>query len=247
MSLAGKTALITGAGQNLGKAMALEMARQGANIVVNTRSNVAQAEAVQREIEALGVRAMTALADVGDEAQVQRMARDAAQMFGGVDILVCSAANRGGHDKEYTDSTLEEWRAVHRVVLEGAYFLTRAVLPHMTSKHWGRILFLSGYGPFNHKSAALSAAKFGLNGLCQALARGYAAQDVLVNVLSPGVMETVRAPGRVLPPNRAAQIPVGHLGSPQDFAKFATFLCSPETSFVTGETIMVNGGQVMPA
>lgn len=247
MSLAGKTALITGAGQNLGKAMALEMARQGANIVVNTRSNVAQAEAVQREIEALGGRAMTALADVSDEAQVQRMARNATQTFGGVDILVCSAANRGRHDKEYTDSTLEEWRAVHRVILEGAFFLTRAVLPHMTSKQWGRILFLSGYGPFNHKSAALSTAKFGLNGLCEALARGYASQGVLVNVLSPGVMETVRAPNRPMRPDAASQIPVGHLGSPQDFAKFAAFLCSPENSFVTGETIMVNGGQVMPA
>ncbi|MSQ25571.1 MAG: SDR family oxidoreductase [Dehalococcoidia bacterium] len=247
MSLAGKTALITGAGQNLGKAMALEMARQGANIVVNTRSNVAQAEAVQREIEALGARAMVALADVGDEAQVQRMARNATQVFGGVDILVCSAANRGGHDKEYTDSTIEEWRAVHRVILEGAFFLTRAVLPHMTSKQWGRILFLSGYGPFNHKAAALSTAKFGLNGLCEALARGYGAHGVLVNVLSPGVMETVRDPSRQLRPDRTSQIPVGHLGSPQDFAKFAAFLCSPENSFVTGETIMVNGGQVMPA
>lgn len=247
MSLIGKTALITGAGQNLGKAMALEMARQGANIVVNTRGNVAQAETVRREIEALGVRAIVAQADVSDEAQVRRMAAEAAQAFGGVDILVCSAANRGGHDKEYTESTIEEWRAVHRVILEGAYFLTRAVLPHMTSKEWGRILFLSGYGPFNHKSAALSTAKFGLNGLCQALARGYAPQGVLANVLSPGVMETVREPNRRLPPGRAAQIPVGHLGSPEDFAKFATFLCSSENSFVTGETIMVNGGQVMPA
>ena len=143
----GKVALVTGSGRNLGRAAVLELARQGANVVVNARSNRAEADAVAREAEALGVRAIALLADVGDEQQVIQMVDDALERLGRIDILINNAGFRGS--SSIAAMSTEEWRAATAVNYDGPFFCTRAVVPGMISNGYGRIITVSGLNSFH--------------------------------------------------------------------------------------------------
>jgi 3-oxoacyl-[acyl-carrier protein] reductase len=242
--LEGKVALVTGSGRNIGRATVLKLAGEGADVVVNARSNQAEADAVVREARALGVKALAVIADMAKKDQVEAMAAKALSEFGRIDILINNAAIRP--HKPFTELTAQDWEAVRGVVLDGAFYLTRAVIDSMVKNKYGRILFFTGEGAFTGGSgrAHVSAAKMGLVGLARALASEFAPHNIRVNVVSPGSIDTRRDnpewyQGRA--PN-AAGIPLGRQGSVDEIAATCLFLVSDDGGFITGQTIHVNGG-----
>jgi 3-oxoacyl-[acyl-carrier protein] reductase len=242
--LDGKVALITGSGRNIGRATALMLAAEGASIVVNARSNEAEAEAVAREVRGRGAKALVVLADVARKDDTDRLAAQALAEFGRVDILINNAAIRP--HKPFTEVTVADWEAVRGVVLDGAFYLTQALIPSMVANRFGRILFFTGDGTFTGGSgrAHVSAAKMGLVGLARALAVEFAPQNIRANVVSPGSINTRRDHpewyrGHV---PSAAGIPLGRQGKVDELAATCLFLVSDDGGFVTGQTIHVNGG-----
>jgi len=242
--LDGKVALVTGAGRNIGRAIALDLAAGGAAVVVNARSNQAEADAVVREAKALGVKALAVLADVASKDQVEAMAARALSEFGRVDILINNAAIRP--HKPFTEVTQQDWEHVRGVVLDGAVYLTRAVIESMVANQYGRILFFTGEGAFvgGNGRAHVSAAKMGLVGFARGLASEFAPQNIRVNVVSPGSIDTRRDNPEWYgnrPPS-AAGIPLGRQGHVDEIAATCVFLVSDDGGFITGQTIHVNGG-----
>ena len=242
--LDGKVALITGSGRNIGRATALKLAGEGAHIVVNARTNQSEADAVAREVRDLGVKAVAVLADVGKKDQVEALAARAMSEFGRVDILINNAAIRP--HKPFTELTAEDWERVRGIVLDGALFLTRAVIGSMVENRYGRILFFCGDGAYAGGSgrAHISAAKMALVGLARSLASEFAAQNIRVNIISPGSIDTRRDNpewyhGR---PPSAGGIPLGRQGHVDEIAATCLFLISDDGGFITGQTIHVNGG-----
>jgi 3-oxoacyl-[acyl-carrier protein] reductase len=242
--LDGKVALVTGSGRNIGRATALKLAGEGAHIVVNSRSNRAEADAVAREVEARGVKALAVVADVGAKDQVDAMVARALSEFGRIDILINNAAIRP--HKPFAELAMADWEAVRGVILDGALYCTRAVIGSMIANRYGRIVFFTGEGAFvgGAGRAHVSAAKMGLVGLARSLASEFAALDIRVNVVSPGSIDTTRANpewyrGRV--PD-AAGIPLGRQGTVDEIAATCLFLVTDDGGFITGQTIHVNGG-----
>jgi 3-oxoacyl-[acyl-carrier protein] reductase len=240
--LDGKVALVTGSGRNIGRATALKLAGEGAH--VNARANRAEADAVVREAQGLGVKALAVIADVAKRDQVEALAAKALSEFGRVDILINNAAIRP--HKPFTELTVEDWEHVRGVVLDGALYLTRAVIDSMVKNHYGRILFFTGDGAFTGGKgrAHVSAAKMGLVGMARALATEFAPNNIRVNVVSPGSIDTRRDnpewyQGRV---PSAAGIPLGRQGHVDEIAATCLFLVSDDGGFITGQTIHVNGG-----
>ena len=242
--LDGKVALVTGSGRNIGRATALQLAAEGAHVVVNARTNQAEAEAVAREVRERGVKALAVLADLARKDQVDAMVARAMSEFGRIDILINNAAIRP--HKPFTEVSVADWEHVRGVVLDGAFYCTQAVIPSMVKHNYGRILFFTGEGAFTGGSgrAHVSAAKMGLVGLARALASEFAAQNIRVNVVSPGSIDTRRDnpewyQGHT--PN-AAGIPLGRQGKVDEIAATCLFLVSDDGGFITGQTIHVNGG-----
>ncbi len=242
--LDGKVALITGSGRNIGRATALKFAAEGAHVVVNARSNEAEAEAVAREVRERGVKSLAVLADVAKRDEVDRMVERAMSEFGRVDILLNNAAIRP--HKPFTEVTIEDWERVRGVVLDGAIYCTKAVIDSMVKNRYGRILFFVGDGAYTGGAgrAHVSAAKMGLIGLGRSLAAEFAPHNIRVNIVSPGSIDTRRDNpewyhGRV--PN-AAGIPLGRQGHVDEIAATCLFLVSDDGGFITGQTIHVNGG-----
>ena len=242
--LEGKVALVTGSGRNIGRATVLKLAAEGAHVVVNSRANQDEAEAVAREAEALGVKALAVLADVSRQDQVEAMVARALSEFGRIDILINNAAIRP--HKPFRELTIQDWEAVRGVVLDGALYCTRAVIDSMVANRYGRIIFFLGEGAYAGGAARahVSAAKMGLIGLGRSLAAEFAADNIRVNMVSPGSIDTTRANpdwyrGRT--PN-AAGIPLGRQGTVDEIAATCLFLVSDDGGFITGQTIHVNGG-----
>jgi 3-oxoacyl-[acyl-carrier protein] reductase len=242
--LEGKVALVTGSGRNIGRATVLKLAGEGAHVVVNARSNQAEADAVVREARDLGAKALAVVADVGKKDQVEALAVRALSEFGRVDILINNAAIRP--HKPFTELTQDDWETVRGIVLDGAIYLTRAVIPSMVENRYGRILFFCGDGAYAGGSgrAHISAAKMGLIGLARSLAAEFASHNIRVNVVSPGSIDTSRANpewyhGR---PPSASGIPLGRQGHVDEIAATCLFLVSDDGGFITGQTIHVNGG-----
>ncbi len=247
MKLEGKTALVTGSGRNIGRATVLAMAREGANVVINARTNREEA-AVGKEARDLGVQAIVVLADVSDKAQVDSMVSRSLEEFGSVDILVCNTGITS--HMPFLDVTYEEWRRVVGVVLDGAFFCSQAVLPSMVARNYGRIVFIMGEGSFSGTPhwAHVSAPKMGLGGMARGLAREFASHNVTVNVVSPGAIDTGRDPAYFPAEGDqskvgADRIPLKRFGSPNDIAATCLLLASEEGGrFITGQTLHVNGG-----
>jgi NAD(P)-dependent dehydrogenase (short-subunit alcohol dehydrogenase family) len=242
--LKGKTALVTGSGRNIGRAIILKLAEEGANVVVNARSNQEEADSVAAEARELGVEALPFIADVSDHQQVTNMFAAAAEQFGGVDILVSNAAIRP--HEPFTDVTLDEWQRVRGVVLDGAFHVAHAAIPNMVKNEYGRVVFFTGDGAFKGTAqrSHVSAAKMGVIGLARGLASEFAPKNIRVNVISPGRIDTTRdlswyPQGGM---RDTADIPVGRLGSVDDIASAALFLITDECGFMTGQTLHINGG-----
>jgi len=242
--LEGKAALVTGAGRNIGRAIILSLAAEGANVVVNARSNAEEAEAVAAEARSMGVEALSVLADVSDRNQVAAMMAEATERFGKIVILINNAAIRP--HKPFTDVTFEDWERVRGVVLDGAFYCTHALIPSMVKNQFGRIVFFTGDGAFmgTPQRSHVSAAKMGLIGLARGLASEFAPQNIRVNVISPGRIDTSRdlswyPQGGM---RETSDIPLQRLGTSEEIAAACLFLVTDDCGFITGQTIHVNGG-----
>jgi 3-oxoacyl-[acyl-carrier protein] reductase len=249
--IAGKTALVTGSGRNIGRAIVLELAARGANVVVNTRSDEAEAETVAKEAESLGARSLVVMGDAAEKATVERMRAEAEKAFGGVDIYVSNAARR--QDKDFFETTDEDWHYYLNQQLEASWYLAKAFVPGMRDRGWGRVVHITGAGGFvgMWNRITHSVGEGGLHTLTKCLAQGLGQYGTTVNEVSPGVVGTVRdtqaQPG--LTPERldeiAQTIPIRRPATPEEIAWACAFLCSTRSAAITGAVIHVNGGQWM--
>lgn len=244
MSIQGKTAFVTGAGRNIGRAIALELAGRGCNVAINGRADRAICEAVAEEVRSHGVQALVAMGDVGDSRSVKDMAAAALAAFGRVDILVNNAAIRP--DTPFLEMAEEDWHQVMAVDLHGPFYCCRAFLPGMVAAGWGRIVNLTGMNAMHgYKGRApVSAAKHALLGLTKSLGKEFGPKGVTTNAVSPGPIRGERqepAQARHIE-SMLSRIPLGHLGEPADIAALTGFLCSQEGGFVNAQSIACNGG-----
>ena len=241
--LAGKVAVVTGAGRNIGRAIALTLAEGGASVVVNARSNRSEAEAVAREIESSGGKAIAHIGDVADARAVQSMADAAKKHFGRIDILVNNAALR--REQSFAEMDYAAWREILDVTLDGAFHCIKACLPALRQSGAGTIINIGGLSA--HTGAANRAhvvtAKAGIVGLTRALAHDLAADGITVNCVVPGLIGTPRPKDKPEPAHHGRHQTIGGAqGRPEDVAAMVRFLCSPAGRYVNGQAIHANGG-----
>ena len=246
--LNGKVAIVTGAGRNIGRAIALALADGGASIVVNARSNRAEAEAVAREIEALGRKALVHIGDVANATDVQAMADAAVNYFGRIDILVNNAALR--REKPFADMDYAEWREIMNVTLDGAFHCIKACLPALRKSGKGSIVNIGGLSAHTgaRGRAHVVTAKAGIIGFTRALAHDLADDGITVNCVVPGLIGTLRPKDKPEPTHHLThQTITGERGRPEDVAATVRFLCGPGARYINGQAIHANGGAYLGA
>jgi 3-oxoacyl-[acyl-carrier protein] reductase len=247
MQLAGKAAIVTGASRGLGRAIATAFAREGADLLVNYASRKEQAGEVAGAIAGMGRRAILHQADVSDAMQVRAMVHAAVAEFGQVDILVNNAGIT--LPKGLRETSEAEWDRVLAINLKGVFLCCQAVADAMIAQGGGRIINIaSTAGQAGILSGpAYCAAKAGVLGLTKCLARAFAPHNVLVNAISPAMIDTEilywRTPAQWK--ETLESIPLKRLGHPDDLAEAAVFLASSGGNFITGATIDMNGGLYM--
>jgi 3-oxoacyl-[acyl-carrier protein] reductase len=237
-SLQNHVALVTGASRGIGKAVALALAAEGADVAVNYRSQSAAAKSVADEIRKLGRRSVTIQADVSETTEVDRLFSEIEESFGIVDILV----NNAGIASALSPSQVSEadWHETIRVNLTSVFLVTQRALPAMRAKKWGRIINLSSvaaqYGGI--VGPHYSASKAGVLGLTRSYASFLAKEGITVNAIAPALIETDMIAG--LPALTPDRLPVGFLGSVDECARIAVLLA--QSNFITGQTLNPNGG-----
>jgi 3-oxoacyl-[acyl-carrier protein] reductase len=243
--LAGQVALITGAAINIGRATAIELARAGASVAVNTKSSREAAQAVVNDIRAAGGQAEVYLADIAKSDDVRKMVDAVSQRFGGIDILVLNASIR--REIPLKDMTYEQWREPIDISLDGSFHCIKACLPSMMAARRGNIIALTGSNVLTGSKGKThsGAAKAGLTGMIKALAREVGPDGIRANCVSPGIINTTRPSHRS--PRRDAKgiVPLDRYGESEEIAATVRFLCSPGAGYITGQTVHVNGGQWM--
>jgi len=243
-SLVGRIALVTGSGRNIGRATAIELAEKGAYVAVNSRENREECDSVRDEINSAGGKAISVTADVGVEEEVRDMFDQIESSLGNVTILVNNAGLRAS--SKLADMPTSEWRRVLAVNLDGPFFCSRAAIPGMEEAGWGRIINVSGLNAFSGRSdwGHVSASKMGALGLTRALAPELAGKGILVNHIVPGAFDTSRSTTTGLRSNpvESESIPIGRMGIPSEIGSTVAFLASDAASYITGQTIHVNGG-----
>lgn len=244
-ALAGKVAVVTGASRNIGRAIALSLAGEGAAIVVNAVTSAADAKAVAGEITGAGGRAIHHLADVRDESAVNAMMDAAVEAFGRIDILVNNAAVRRHHP--IAELSFAEWREITGIILDGAFLCAKACLPHMRAAGGGAIVNIGGVSAHigAPERAHVMAAKAGLVGLTKALAVELAGDGITANCVVPGTIDTVRGGSAGQQANFSHASLVERLGKPEEIAAMVRHLCLPEGGYITGQTIHVSGGRYL--
>lgn len=249
MPLTGKVALITGAGRGFGAATARKFAASGADLILNYRQSAAETEALADEARALGRRVITIKADVGSTEEVNAMVAEALEAFGRIDILINNAGVM--NVKSFVDTTDEEWEWETNINLFGPMRVTRAVVPAMITQNYGKIVNLSSQLALIgwEKGAVYSGTKGFILTWTKSLAKELGRYNINVNAIGPGSIMTdmnmqiyadAEAQAR-----RAAELPLRRLGSPNDVAECALFLSSEAGSFLTGQMLGPNGGNVM--
>ncbi len=243
--LAGQVALVTGAGQNIGRAIAIELAAAGAAVAINTRASRAAAESVVQEVRTAGGTAETFMADIADAEQVRAMFDAAMKRYGKIDALVLNASVR--KEVSFADMSFADWRVPLSISLDGAFHCIKACLPSMIAAGRGSIVALTGDSALTGAVGKVhsSAAKSGLTGMVRALARELGQHGIRANCVSPGHIDTSRPAHRSARPSAQGLIPLGRWGESTEIAAAVRFLCGPGASFITGQTIHVNGGQMM--
>lgn len=239
--LQGRVAVITGAGRSIGREMALELARAGCAVVINVRKNRGEAEAVVKEIEGRGGKALVAVADVVDASAVQAMAGAALKAFGRIDYLVNNAALR--QEKSIEHMTFEDWRHITGVVLDGAFHCVKACLPAIKNSDAGSIINVGGLtGAMGAPDRVhVVTAKAGLAGFTRGLAMELSPHRITVNTLVPAMLAKPDKPNEI-PAHPIYRPKLGRAAWPTDFAPLARFLLGPGARYITGQTINVNGG-----
>ncbi|HEX4244470.1 MAG TPA: 3-oxoacyl-ACP reductase family protein [Acidimicrobiales bacterium] len=249
--LSGRTVIVTGAGRNIGRAIALTFGDAGCNVVVNARSNGDEAAEVVDSVNAGPGKAIAVLGDVGDPDFDEELVRAAVDRFGGVDCLINNAGRR--RLQSLLDITPEDWDTILRSNLSAMFYLSRLVLPGMVERRWGRIINIGG--PDGQSGAPFRAhnvtCKAGLIGLVKAISIEFAHAGITANVVVPGMMDTTRSPIDYpgWPPSQqtiSSRVPTARLGTSDEVAYACRFLSSHAAAYVTGQTLHVNGGMYMP-
>jgi 3-oxoacyl-[acyl-carrier protein] reductase len=245
--LENRIAVVTGAGQGIGKAIALAMAREGAALVV-VDLNEANARAVSREIELVGGNALALYTDISNEELVRGMIDATLNEYGRVDILVNNAGIFPTSPVEVMQE--EEWNRVIGTNLVGTFLCSKAVVPHFLAQSSGRIISLTSGRAFQgaRHGAHYAASKAGIIAFSKSLALELSPHGVTVNVICPGITDTAQPRGHQTEEQIYAQgqrIPLGRIGQPEDLAGPAIFLASDAAGFITGQTILANGGGIM--
>jgi 3-oxoacyl-[acyl-carrier protein] reductase len=246
--LAGLVAVVTGAAANIGRAIALDLARGGARVVVNARTSGPAAEATAAAIRDAGGEALVHLADVTDPAQAEDLMAAAAERFGAVDILVNNAAIR--RETAFDALSYAEWREVLGVILDGAFLCAQAALPYLRGSRQAALVNIGGLSAHtgSPRRAHVVTAKAGLVGLTRGLAHDLAPDGITVNLVVPGLIDTVRGASATGTPAMHSQHKtlVGRRGRPEEVAAAVRFLCGPQARFMTGQTLHANGGAYLP-
>jgi len=245
MKLSGKVAVVTGAGQGLGEAIAVRFAREGAAVMIND-FNAETAARTAEQVRAAGARAAVMAGSVTDEALVKEMMERAVKELGGLGILVNNAGIT--RDKLLRDLTVEDWDAVINLNLRSTFLCSKYATPHMVAARWGRVINMSSRAHLGNKGQTnYSASKAGVIGFSRSLSMEVGKFGITVNCIAPGVIAT---PGVTSLPHYqslvdrvAPTLPIPRLGKPEDVAGVAAFLASNDAEYVTGETIHVSGGR----
>ncbi|NQV84283.1 MAG: SDR family oxidoreductase [Rhodospirillales bacterium] len=243
--LDGKVALVTGSARNIGRATAMALAADGASVVINALNDADAAGKVVSEIIANGGQAIACLGDVTDRRAVDSMVSMAVDTFGGMDILVCNASQRG--QKPFTEMSHEEWRRIIDISLDGAFFLAQASVSHMIEKGWGRIVTLGGISWHVGTPGRVHnlVAKSGLVGFTRGLAVEMAEHGITVNCVSPGFIDTDRPASAGKRPPLKIHPPIDRMGTTDEIASMVRYLCQPDAGYITGQTMHVNGGMYL--
>jgi 3-oxoacyl-[acyl-carrier protein] reductase len=245
--LQGKVAIVTGSARNIGRAIACDLARAGAAVVVNAQKSADEAQATVDAIKAEGGHAFVQLADVTQEKEAAALVAAALKAFGRLDCLVNNAAVR--REVPFADMTFAEWREVNSIILDGAFLMAKAALPALRQSDGGSIVNIGGMtahtGSVNR--AHVVTAKAGLAGLTRALAHDLAPDHITVNCVVPGMIETKRGESSAaLPAHFAQHVPlIGRRGKPEEIAALVRYLAGPQARYITGQTIHANGGTYM--
>lgn len=247
MNFAGKTAIVTGGSRGIGRAVCLELAGGGANVVLCYAGNEAAAQKTAADVEAAGGKALALRCDVSDAAQVEALVKTAVERFGRVDILVNNAGVT--RDNLLMRMSEEDFDAVIAANLKGTFLCMKAVSRLMLKQRYGRIVNLSSVVGLRGNAGQVNyaASKAGVIGMTKSLARELAARGVTVNAVAPGFIETDMTAAMSEAARSAAQesIPMGRLGTPEDVAKAVAFLAGDEAAYLTGQVLAVDGGMAM--
>jgi len=244
MKLQGKTALITGSARGIGRSIALAMAKEGANIIVNYPDGVPVPDDVVAELKELGVEAVALKADISNSTEAEAMVDEAVKIFGKIDILVNNAGIT--RDNLLIRMKEDEWDDVLRINLKGSFIMTKLVGKAMLKKKSGHIVNISSVVGVmgNAGQANYSASKAGLIGLTKSAAKEFASRGITVNAVAPGFIRTAmtdKLPDEVKAKYNEA-IPLGYMGEVEDIAEAVLFFSSDSARYITGQVLVVDGG-----
>lgn len=245
--LKGKNAIVTGGSRGIGKAIALELAQNGANIIINYTSNKEAAEKTVKEIQQLGVKALAICCDVRDADAIKKMIDRIEEDFDTIDILVNNAGIT--RDNLLLRMKEEEWQQVMDVNLKGVFLCTKAVIRKMIKQKQGRIINISSVVGVigNAGQANYSASKAGVIGFTKSIAREVSTKGINVNAVAPGFIDTDMTAilSEDIKENLLNNIPLKRFGKPEDVANLVVFLSSDKSNYITGEVINVDGGMAI--
>jgi 3-oxoacyl-[acyl-carrier protein] reductase len=247
MQLTGRTALVTGASRGIGRAIALSLAEEGADVAVNFLSNRDLAGDVVEQIRKMGRKAFLAQADVADYPDTHRMAREVLEAFGHIDILI----NNAGINSDHTFVKMDQasWQKVLSINLDGPYNCTKVLVDQMIKEGWGRIVNITSIiGQIgNFGQANYAASKAGLAAFSKSLAKELVSKGITVNCVAPGFTETemVRAIPDKVRMKLLEQIPMKRFGRSEEVARACVYLCSKDGDYITGAELSINGGLLM--
>ncbi|MGI6113179.1 MAG: SDR family NAD(P)-dependent oxidoreductase [Mahellales bacterium] len=247
ISLKGKVALVTGGTRGIGAETCRQMARAGADVIINYSRSDKAARQLEKELKGYGVNVLLSKTDVSKEGQVKDMINGAIKRFGRIDILVNNAAVL--IPEKFGESRYEVWKQVIDILLNGTYLVTRYTVPHMLKNNNGVIIMVTTNATINGGGGAAHypAAKAGMEGLAKQLVIEYASKGIRTNIVQPAVIDTDLLRERYPTDEEVAEygrsLPIGRVGKPEDVANAILFLASEEASYICGASLLVDGGR----